>query len=83
MDETINQMIAEISAMPLWDADIRAQGYEPVILCNHPIMASLRRDSHYSTSEDFLGAGTFCGLKIIIMDKVNCPVISFIKIYHS
>lgn len=81
MDETINQLIAEITAMPLWDSDIRAQGYEPVILCNYAFMSYIRRDSHFEQS--ITGAGSLCGLKIIIMEKVNCPVISFIKIFHS
>lgn len=79
---TIERLIGEITAMPLWDADIRAQGYEPVILCNNMICHILRGNSHYERAEEYDSAGTFCGLKIIIMQNVNCPVIAFIKVFH-
>ncbi len=88
MDETINQMIAEISAMPLWDADIRAQGYEPVLMCDHATITQIanycyeQKNGHFKRGE-FAQPNEFCGIKVIITNSVHCPVISFIKIFHS
>lgn len=86
MDEQIRKMIDEIKTMPFWDADIKAQGYEPVIMCNPSFNAVIRsmafRGDLKEYEESPTSAGSLCGVKIVIMDKVNCPIIGFIKIIY-
>lgn len=86
MDEQIRKIIDEIKTMDFWDADIKAQGYEPVIMCNPSFYAVIRRMAFGGEINEYeeapTSAGSLCGVKIVIMEKVNCPVIGFIKIFH-
>lgn len=86
MDELVRKMIDEIKTMPFWDADIRAQAYEPVIMCNLSFVAFIRgmafRGELKEYEESPTSAGSLCGVKIVIMEKVNCPIIGFIKIIY-
>lgn len=87
MDEQIRKMVDEIKTMPFWDAYIRAQGYEPVIMCNPSFNAVIRGMAFGGELKEYeespIGlAGSLCGVKIVIMEKVNCPIIGFIKIFN-
>lgn len=81
MDEQIRKIVDEIKTMSFWDADIKAQGYEPVIMCNPSSYAVIRRMAFGGEIKEYEEAPT-CGVKIVIMEKVNCPIIGFIKIFH-
>lgn len=86
MDEQIRKIIDEIKTMDFWDADIKAQGYVPVIMCNPSFYVVIRRMAFGGEIKEYEEAhpspGSLCGVKIVIMEKVNCPIIGFIKKFH-